>query len=239
MVGQLDWNWSAISPEVRGPAPRTSRIRRRVSSASARKTAFGGRRSKARLCSPFDQMALENGVHGGRTLKEAIHSAHAVEQRRGEASVAQQMVIQEIQVASGEPGRFGEGRIDAHAKDRVGVAPGLLRERRGVQSAQRHEAALRPVVVGDAIGAVCVGDVGLNDDEIWTVVRVERLDVLIDDHSFIVWRKVCGKRREAERREQGVLDRAPIGAGRFRERRKDELHAEPLSGVRHPVHFTS
>ena len=120
-------------------------------------------------------------------------------------------------------------------KDRVGVRPGLVGKRRHVEPAERHETALRPIVVRDAIGTVRVGDVGLDDDEVGPVARVERLDVFVDDHGFIVWSQIGGERRKAERREQGVLDRAPIGAGRFRERRENELHAEPPGGARHAL----
>ena len=55
-------------------------------------------------------------------------------------------------------------------------------------------------------------------------LRAERLNVLGLNFHVAVISQVGGQRGEAERREQGVLDRPPVGARRFRERRQDHLH---------------
>jgi hypothetical protein len=52
------------------------------------------------------------------------------------------------------------------------------------------------------------GDVDLNHDEIGLVVQVELLDVLVLDLDLVVRPGVGSKRREAERREERILDRA-------------------------------
>ena len=97
-------------------------------------------------------------------------------------------------------------------------------------------------MVRDAIRAVGVGDVDLDHDQVGPVVGIERLDVLVDDHGLVVRRQVRGQRGQAERREQGVFDRAPIGAGRFGERGEDELDAKPAERGRHApitLHYKS
>ena len=81
----------------------------------------------------------------------------------------------------------------------------------------------RAVVIRDAIGAVRGGDVDLNDDEVRRVVQVERLHVLVLNLHVVVIAQIRGQRREAERREQRVLDGTPERARRLRQRRQDHL----------------
>ncbi len=113
----------------------------------------------------------------------------------------------------------------------------LLGERGDVKSAERHEAALGAVVVGDAIRAGGVGDVDLDHDQVGPIVGVEPLDVLVDDHGFVVGRQIRGERGQTERREQGVFDRAPVGAGGFGQRGENERDAKRAGRGRHLANY--
>ena len=64
-------------------------------------------------------------------------------------------------------------------EDRVGVRRGFFGQGGDVQPAQRDVRALASIVIGDAIGAVGVGDVDLDDDQVRVIVQIERLDVLV------------------------------------------------------------
>jgi hypothetical protein len=242
---------------------------------------------------------------GRRALEQTIHAAHAAEERRGEAAIAEQVVVEKVEMparqprdlrqrivdalrversAAGEervlvaevtmlraaarhddgvgdeiaaalneiaadgrdavqrpargrsvdlPGPAGaevgeelrEGLLARTEKDRISVRRRLVRQRRDVQAAERDERSPRAVVIGETVGAVGVGDVDLDDDQVRTVVGVEPLDVLVDNHGVVVGRQIRGERGEAERREQRVLDRTPVRAGRFGQGREDELDA--------------
>ena len=255
---------------------------------------------------PLDQIAAQHGVDGRRPLEEPVHPAHAVEERPAEALVAEQMVVEEIEVASGQPRDFGERvvhplrverapageegilvaeiavlRAPARDHDGIGnqIAPTVdqiaahrgqavqcpprsrpvyflrmagaklreklgkrlfrgaeeyrvrvrrrfLGQRRHVQPAHRHECAPGPVVVGDAIGAIGVRDVGLDEHEIRPVVEVELLHMLVHEHRFVVRVEKRGQRGEAERRKQRVLNGTPVGAGRLRKGGENQLYSE-------------
>src|SRR6187397_579767 len=80
-------------------------------------------------------------------------------------------------------------------------------------------------MVREAVGAIGVRDVDLNDDEVGMVIEIDRLDVLVLDGCLDVGVEIRRERGEAERREQGVLDRPPVRAGGFSQGRQDELGA--------------
>jgi hypothetical protein len=115
------------------------------------------------------------------------------------------------------------GRTEQH---RVGMWGGFVRQRRHVKPAHRHERAPGPVVVGDAIRAIRVRDVDLNQDEIRLVIKIKLLHVLVHEDSVVVRAEERRQRGKAERREQRVLDGTPIGAGCLRERGQNELYFE-------------
>src|SRR6185312_2131970 len=46
----------------------------------------------------FNQVAAENGIDCGSSLKYAVHSLHSFEQRGGKFLITQQVVVQEVQV---------------------------------------------------------------------------------------------------------------------------------------------
>ncbi len=60
----------------------------------------------------FQQAGLQNGAHGGGGLPDASHAAHAFEQRRGEARVAEQVIVQEVEVAPGQALDLPQGGVD-------------------------------------------------------------------------------------------------------------------------------
>ena len=97
-----------------------------------------------------------------------------------------------------------------------------------MQSTQRHEAASGPVVIRDPIGALGVGDVDLDHDQVGAIagIGVKVLDMFVDDHRLVFGSQVGGQRGQTERRKQGVLDRAPIGAGGLGQRGKDQSDAK-------------
>ena len=61
----------------------------------------------------LEQIGREHGIHRAGGLPETSHAAHAVEQRRGEAAIAEQVVIEKIQMTAGQTIDFGQGGIDA------------------------------------------------------------------------------------------------------------------------------
>ena len=66
----------------------------------------------------LDQIAAQDRIDGRRALEEPVHPAHAVEQRAREAPVAEQMVVEEIEMASGQPRDFGERVVHALGVER-------------------------------------------------------------------------------------------------------------------------
>ena len=57
-------------------------------------------------------------------------------------------------------------------------------------------------MVGDAIGAIGVRDVSLDQHEIRPVVEIERLHMLVHEDRFVIWCEKRRQRSEAERRKQ-------------------------------------
>ena len=109
--------------------------------------------------------------------------------------------------------------------DRVRVGRRFVRQRGDVKAAEDDVRAARAVMVGDAVGAVGVGDVDLNDHQVGVIVEVQRLDVLVLKRDLEIGIEIRRQRRQTERREERVLDRSPVGAGGFGQRRQDQLHA--------------
>ena len=60
----------------------------------------------------LEKTGREHGIHGPGGLPEASHAAHAVEERRGEAAIAEQVIVEEVQMTAGQPLDLGERRID-------------------------------------------------------------------------------------------------------------------------------
>ena len=51
----------------------------------------------------LDQVVAQDRVDGGCALEQPIHAAHAVEQRAPESSIAQQMIVEKIEMAARQP----------------------------------------------------------------------------------------------------------------------------------------
>ena len=119
-----------------------------------------------------------------------------------------------------------KGLLAGAEKDRVGVRRRFGGQRRDMQATESHKRTGGTIRVGEAVGAVGVGDVDLNDDQVGPSDRVVRLDMFVHDRGVIGVFQIRRQRREAERWKQGVLDRAPERAGGFGQGREDESDAE-------------
>ena len=81
-------------------------------------------------------------------------------------------------------------------KDRICVRYSFLRQAGHMQPSQAHNRADTPIVLGDLVGAVRLGDVDLDNDEIRRVAECQGLDMLIHNHGVIVliqMRRKCSK----------------------------------------------
>ena len=96
-------------------------------------------------------------------------------------------------------------------ENRVRMRSGFVGQRRHVQSAKRHVRPSTAVVIGEAIRAMSGRDVDLNDDKVRRIIQIERLHVLILNLDVRVVSQVGGQRGQAQRREQRVFDRTPVG----------------------------
>jgi hypothetical protein len=65
-----------------------------------------------RLGSALDQVAAQDGIDGACALEDTTNAPHAGEELAGEAPVAQEMVVQEVDVAPGQPFDLGERGVD-------------------------------------------------------------------------------------------------------------------------------
>src|SRR5262249_39128674 len=68
--------------------------------------------AQSRLGGALDDIVAEDRVDGGRALKKASHAAHAVEERGGKAAIAEEMIVEEVEVAARQPVDFSEGGVD-------------------------------------------------------------------------------------------------------------------------------
>ena len=87
----------------------------------------------------FEQTRLQDRSDRPGSLPEAAHAAHPVEQRGGEARVAEQVVVQEVQVAAGQAVDLGQRLVDRAGVERLAAGEeGLLvAEIAGVRAAAR------------------------------------------------------------------------------------------------------
>jgi hypothetical protein len=65
-----------------------------------------------------------------------------------------------------------EGVFSGSDKDCVCVRRRLIRQRRDVEATEQYVGTPRTIVVSDLIRAMCVGDVDLNDYQVWLVIEV-------------------------------------------------------------------
>ena len=60
----------------------------------------------------LEKIGREHGIHGSGGLPQASHAAHAVEERRGEAAIAEQVIVEKIEMTARQPLDLGQRRID-------------------------------------------------------------------------------------------------------------------------------
>jgi hypothetical protein len=101
-----------------------------------------------------------------------------------------------------------------------------------VQPTQAHAGAAAAVEVGNLVRPPRIGDVDLHDHEIGAVVERQRLDVLVDEVHLVVGAEISRQRRQAQRWEQAVLDRAEERAGGLRQGGQDELDLHGIVSMR-------
>jgi len=79
-----------------------------------------------------------------------------------------------------------KGLFTGSEKDGVGVRSSLFGERGDVQTPKADKRATRAIVVGDAVRAIGVRDVDLDDDEVGGIIQSKGLDMLVDDGGAVV-----------------------------------------------------
>src|ERR1700722_2205200 len=100
-------------------------------------------------------------------------------------------------------------------KNGVRVPGCLYRQRRHMQPAQADKRSLAPVMIGNPVRPVCIGDVNLDHDQLRRVTKRERLHMLVHNGGVVIGREVGGERGQAQRRKQRILDGAPIRIARL------------------------
>jgi hypothetical protein len=147
-----------------------------------RATARDHDRVRHQVQSPLDQIPPDRRQADERADAGSIHAPRSI--------------LSEV-IEESRPG------VLTRAKEyRVGMQRRFIRQRRHVQSAERHVDATAPVVVRDAIGTLRGCDVDLNHDQIRLIRQLECFDVLVLDLNLGVFVEVPGERRQAEGREE-------------------------------------
>ncbi len=83
--------------------------------------------------------------------------------------------------------------LSGSEKDRVCVRCCLIRQRCDVKATEQYVGTTRTIVVSDLVRPICVGDVDLNDHQVWLVVEVELLDVLVLQRNLEVGIEIRGE----------------------------------------------
>src|SRR5687768_17277217 len=122
-------------------------------------------------------------------------------------------------------------------ENRIRVGGRLLGQGGDVQPAHRDVYAATTIVVGDLVRSIGRRDVYLDDDELGTVVEVQRLDVLVMKTGLVVFAEVPRERGQSQRRKQGVLDGTEEGALGLREGGENELDAHARESVSDANYF--
>src|SRR5262245_53184975 len=98
-----------------------------------------------------------------------------------------------------------------------------MRQGSDVQPTKRDIRAARAIVIGYLVGAVRVGDVDLDDDEVRLIVEVELFDMFILQRYFEIGIQVSGESREPQRRKERVLNWPPVRTRSLRQRGEKQL----------------
>ncbi len=105
---------------------------------------------EARIHRALDEPGCEHGVHRAGGLPEPSHAPHAVEERRREAAIAEQVIVEEVEMASGQAVDLGQGSVHGSRVERPpALEEGLLvAEVADVRTPARHDDG-----VGDEVEA--------------------------------------------------------------------------------------
>src|SRR5207302_1558525 len=70
---------------------------------------------------PLDDVAAQDGIDGRGALEEPSHPAHAVEQRRRESAVAEQVIVEKVEMPSRQPVDLRQRVVDALGVERASM----------------------------------------------------------------------------------------------------------------------
>jgi hypothetical protein len=118
-----------------------------------------------------------------------------------------------------------KGVLSGSDEDRVCVRYRLIRQRCDVEATKEYVGTARTILVSDLVRPICVGDIDLNDHQVWLVGEVELLDMLIVQRDLEVGIEIRGQSCQAKGRKERVFDRPPIRTRCFGQRRKNQLYA--------------
>jgi hypothetical protein len=79
-----------------------------------------------------------------------------------------------------------------------------------MDAAQRHMRPALPVVIGDGVCPVGVGDIDLDGDKIGCVVKIQALHVLVLKDYLVILMQISGQRGQPQGWEERVLDGPPV-----------------------------
>jgi hypothetical protein len=71
-----------------------------------------------------------------------------------------------------------------------------------MQPSQADECILASIMVCDFVGAVGVGDVNLDHDEVGLITETQLLDMFVHNHRMVIGRQICGERGKAQGRKE-------------------------------------
>jgi hypothetical protein len=93
----------------------------------------------------FEEIRHEYRVHGAGCLPQTSHAAHAVEQTRRKSAIAEQMVVQKVQMPARQPLDLGQRGVDRLRVETLSAFEKrlLVAEVADVRTAARHDNRVR------------------------------------------------------------------------------------------------
>lgn len=175
----------------------------------------------------FEQTGFEQGAYGRGTLKQPVHSLHAAEQSFGEPWIAEQVVVEEVEVPTGQRFDVGQRVLDALGveADTVAEESRHVAEVAAVRTAARHrqgvghqvEVPLDQVtsdgchLVQASVPAVIAG-LGAASPEVGQEARKHSL-ARAEDHRVGMLRGLVGQRRGVQSTHADVDAARPVSVG--------------------------
>ena len=101
--------------------------------------------AQPRIDGLLEQIGREHGVDGAGGLPQAAHAAHAVEERRGEAAIAEQVIVEKVEMPARQPLDLRERGVDGLRVERPAAFEErlLVAEVADVRAAARHDDRVR------------------------------------------------------------------------------------------------